>query len=153
MGSAEPNAAWSRAAPDEDLRVARLVGALLVRGELLEELLARADAGELRSRCPRPAQARQRMRSRARSTIFTGSPMSSTKISPPCPWRRPAARAAQASGMVMKYRFISGCVTVTGPALRDLLLKIGTTEPLEPSTLPKRTVTKRVLLRCESAWM
>ena len=44
----------------------------------------------------------------------------------------------------MKYRVISGCVTVTGPPRSIWRRKIGTTLPDEPSTLPKRTTTKRV---------
>ncbi len=49
-----------------------------------------------------------------------------------------------ASGIVMKYRVISGSVTVTGPPRSIWLRKIGTTLPDEPSTLPKRTETNRV---------
>ena len=45
----------------------------------------------------------------------------------------------------MKKRVISGWVTVTGPPRAICLRKIGMTEPDEPSTLPKRTATKRVL--------
>ena len=45
-----------------------------------------------------------------------------------------------ASGIVMKYRLIRGSVTVTGPPAAIWRRKIGTTEPEEPSTLPKRTV-------------
>ena len=44
-----------------------------------------------------------------------------------------------ASGIVMKKRVISGCVTVTGPPRAICRRKIGITEPDEPSTLPKRT--------------
>ena len=73
-------------APDEDLRVLRLVGVLGVGRELLEQLLAGPHAGEpdldVLVRLAGPDSA---IRSRARSTILTGSPMSSTKISPPCP--------------------------------------------------------------------
>src|SRR5213075_1870282 len=39
---------------------------------------------------------------------------------------------------------ISGCVTVTGPPASICLRKMGTTEPEEPRTLPKRTARKRV---------
>ena len=45
----------------------------------------------------------------------------------------------------MKNRVISGLVTVTGPPRSIWRRKIGITEPDEPSTLPKRTATKRVL--------
>ena len=41
---------------------------------------------------------------------------------------------------------MSGWVTVTGPPRAICSLKIGITLPVEPSTLPKRTVTKRVWL-------
>src|SRR6476620_1039577 len=44
----------------------------------------------------------------------------------------------------MKNRVISGVVTRTGPPRSICLRKIGITEPDEPSTLPKRTATKRV---------
>ena len=44
----------------------------------------------------------------------------------------------------MKYRITSGCVTVTGPPLRICSWKSGTTDPEEASTLPKRTIAKRV---------
>ncbi len=39
---------------------------------------------------------------------------------------------------------ISGWVTVTGPPAAIWRWNSGTTEPLEPSTLPKRTMLKRV---------
>ena len=84
----------------------------------------------------------------ARSTIFTGSPMSRMKISPP--WAMPPAwmTSRDASGMVMKKRSISGCVTVTGPPSAICFLKMGMTDPFEPSTLPKRTAANTVLERC-----
>ena len=44
----------------------------------------------------------------------------------------------------MKKRVISGCVTVTGPPAAICSRKRGITLPVEPSTLPKRTMTKRV---------
>jgi hypothetical protein len=40
--------------------------------------------------------------SRARSTIFTGSPMSSTKISPPLPISAACSTSCEASGIDMK---------------------------------------------------
>ncbi len=43
----------------------------------------------------------------------------------------------------MKYRTMSGCVTVTGPPRAICSRKIGTTLPEESSTLPNRTVTSR----------
>ncbi len=46
--------------------------------------------------------------------------------------------------MVMKKRSISGCVTVIGPPRRICSWKIGTTLPLEASTLPNRTTTNFV---------
>ena len=53
----------------------------------------------------------------------------------------------------MKYRVISGCVTVSGPPFAIWRRKIGITEPDEPSTLPKRTATNRVAtsVRCPNA--
>lgn len=39
---------------------------------------------------------------------------------------------------------MSGCVTVTGPPAAICALKIGITLPLDPRTLPKRTVTNCV---------
>src|SRR3984893_8693988 len=67
---------------------------------------------------------------------------------------------SQASRMVMKYRTISGWVTVTGPPASIWALNFGTTEPLEARTLPKRTAIRRmgglpplVLMRtASSAW-
>ena len=44
----------------------------------------------------------------------------------------------------MKKRVISGSVTVTGPPAAIWRRKIGTTEPEDPSTLPKRTAQKAV---------
>ena len=44
-----------------------------------------------------------------------------------------------ASGIVMKKRVMSGSVTVTGPPASIWRRKIGTTEPDELRTLPKRT--------------
>ena len=49
-----------------------------------------------------------------------------------------------ASGIVMKYRVIRSSVTVTGPPDAIWRRKIGTTDPDDPSTLPKRTTVKRV---------
>ena len=49
-----------------------------------------------------------------------------------------------ASGMVMKNRAMSSWVTVTGPPRSICDLKIGTTDPAEPSTVPKRTAENRV---------
>ena len=52
----------------------------------------------------------------------------------------------------MKYRVISGWVTVTGPPLAICCLNRGTTEPQLPNTLPKRTATNSVLLSLLAAW-
>src|ERR1041385_3435215 len=46
--------------------------------------------------------------------------------------------------MVMKYRTISGWVTVTGPPASICALNFGTTDPFEASTLPKRTEISRI---------
>ena len=80
----------------------------------------------------------------ARSRILTGSPMSSTKIWPRPPIAPAWITSAAASGIVMKKRVISASVTVTGPPRSIWRRKSGITEPVESSTLPKRTATKRV---------
>jgi hypothetical protein len=49
-----------------------------------------------------------------------------------------------ASGIVMKYRVTSGCVTVSGPPAASCRLNSGMTLPSDPSTLPKRTTRKSV---------
>ena len=79
----------------------------------------------------------------ARSTIRTGSPISSTNSwpKPPMP---PDWTTGSASGVVMKNRVISGWVTVTGPPRSICRRKIEITLPDEPRTLPKRTATNRV---------
>ncbi len=87
----------------------------------------------------------RRIRLRARSTIFTGSPMSRTKISPPFAYAPACSTRETASGMVMKYLMMSGCVTVTGPPASICFWKSGITLPLLPSTFPKRTATNSVL--------
>src|SRR3954453_8028198 len=62
----------------------------------------------------------------ARSTIFTGSPMSRTNTSPlPAPMSPARITSCTASGIVMKKRVISGCVTVTGPPRSFWLRKMG----------------------------
>ncbi len=71
----------------------------------------------------------RRIRSLARSTTFTGSPMSSTKTSPPSPITAAWSTSCTASGMVMKYRTMSGCVTVTGPPFWIWRRKVGMTLP------------------------
>ncbi len=88
-----------------------------------------------------------RIKVRATSTIFTCSPMSSTITSPSEPMAADCSTSWQASGMSMKNRSTSGCVTVTGPPRAIWAVKAGTTDPREPSTLPKRTLTKRPRLR------
>src|SRR6478736_2590919 len=80
----------------------------------------------------------------ARSMIRTGSPMSSTNTWPRPPIAPACTTSETASGIVMKYRVISGWVTVTGPPRSICLRKIGITLPDELRTLPKRTATKRV---------
>ena len=79
--------------------------------------------------------------------------MSSTKM-PPWPAPGSAAPATPstlacstsptASRTVMKYRCISGCVTVSGPPRSNCRRNSGTTDPVLPSTLPNRTVTQRI---------
>ena len=78
--------------------------------------------------------------------------MSRTYTSPPVPSEPERMMSCTASGIVMKYRVIRRSVTVTGPPRAIWRRKIGTTEPDEPRTLPKRTVAKRVTgKRCASA--
>ena len=78
---------------------------------------------------------------RASSRIDTGSPISRTKTSPLDSPSEPARITSwTASGIVMKKRVMRSSVTVTGPPAAIWRRKIGTTEPEEPSTLPKRTV-------------
>jgi hypothetical protein len=57
----------------------------------------------------------RRIMFRARSTIETGSPMSSTNTWPLRPIEPAWTISETASGIVMKNRVISGCVTPTGP--------------------------------------
>ena len=77
------------------------------------------------------------------SRILTCSPISRTNTSPSVPIE-PASRTSwQASGMSMKKRSTSGWVTVIGPPLCICAANACTTEPREPSTLPKRTETYR----------
>ena len=71
--------------------------------------------------------------------------MSKTKIWVPVDIVAASITRRQASGIVMKKRVMSGCVTVTGPPLAICSRKRGITEPFEPSTLPKRVVTNFVL--------
>ena len=70
--------------------------------------------------------------------------MSSTKISPPFAMPPAWMTSCTASGMVMKKRSMSGCVTVTGPPSAICFLNRGITLPLLPSTLPKRTAANTV---------
>jgi hypothetical protein len=83
---------------------------------------------------------------RARSTIETASPMSSTNTWPERPIEPACTISDTASGIVMKKRVISGWVTVTGPPRSIWRRKIGITLPDEPSTLPNRTATNRVAM-------
>ena len=88
--------------------------------------------------------------SRAMSTIRTGVPILRRKISPPFPIAPACMISPLASGMVIKYRVASGCVTVTGPPLAIWSLNKGTTLPELPITLPKRTAM--YIPRCEDAY-
>ena len=82
----------------------------------------------------------------AKSLILTGSPISRTKISPPLASAPAVITSETASGIVIKYLIISGCVTVTGPPFLICSLKSGITEPFEPKTLPNLTATNSVNL-------
>jgi hypothetical protein len=81
--------------------VRRGLGGFVVGQQFLVQLLAGAQAGE-GNRDLGLALARQRISMRASSTIFTGSPMSSTKIWPDCPISPACSTSCAASGMVMK---------------------------------------------------
>ena len=82
----------------------------------------------------------------AKSYIFTGSPISSTNISPPFAYVTACNISCTASGIVIKNLVISLCVTVTGPPLSICFLNSGITDPLLPNTLPNLTATYSVLL-------
>jgi hypothetical protein len=118
-------------------------------GEFLREFFARSHAGKFDLDIFFGPEPRQRIRCLARSTIFTGWPMSRTQIWPPLPIAKDCSTSWQASGIVIKKRRISGCVTVTGPPAAICFLKIGITLPFEPSTLPKRTATYFVRPFCK----
>ena len=81
----------------------------------------------------------------AKVTIFTGVPISNTKIRVPVANVAASITRRHASGIVIKNRFISGWVTVTGPPCSICSRNRGMTEPFEPRTLPKRVVTNFVL--------
>ena len=83
---------------------------------------------------------------RARSSIRIGSPISSTKISPPLAYAPACNTRDTASGIVIKYRIIFLSVTVTGPPSSICFRNRGITLPLLPNTFPKRTATNSVLL-------
>ena len=78
--------------------------------------------------------------SSASSMIVTGSPISSTNTSPPLGQR--AGADDELHGLRDRHEVARHprSVTVTGPPAAIWRRKIGTTEPEEPSTLPKRTV-------------
>ena len=75
------------------------------------------------------------------SAILTGTPMSRTMASPGRPIALACSTSWQASVIVMKYLVASGWVTVTGPAPAIWASNVGITEPLDPRTLPNRTLT------------
>ena len=76
----------------------------------------------------------------AKSSILTGSPISRTKTSPPFAIEPACITSCAASGMVIKKRVMSGSVSVIGPPSSICFLNLGTTDPEDPSTLPKRTI-------------
>src|SRR5204862_218166 len=76
--------------------------------------------------------------SRARSTIRTGSPMSSVRISPPLPCSPACSSNCVASESDMKKRVMSGCVTVTGPPRAICSAKRGITLPALPKRIDER---------------
>ena len=146
---APPRARPRRSAPRgrrEDLRVRGRVDRLAVVPELLVQLLARARCRRTRSGRPGRAPCRRGGScSRASSTICTGSPMSSTKTSPRPPIapgldderRRLRDRHEVARHLGVRDRHRPAPLDLP-PEDRDRR------DPDEPSTLPKRTATKRV---------
>ena len=78
----------------------------------------------------------------ASSMIFMRSPMSSKYDSPFLPTPPVCRTSEQASGMVIKYRSMSGEVTVTGPPFFICSIKRGRIEPRDPKTLPNLTNIK-----------
>ena len=126
----EPVGIDRRARDQVDLRMRARGRRLAVADELLVELLARRRPDELdrdvASRAPCP---------RAGSSCPPGRRCAPAR---PCRARRPARgrrsrrpgrSSCTASGIVMKKRVISGCVTVTGPPRAIWRRKIGITEP------------------------
>src|SRR5438093_2217535 len=81
---------------------------------------------------------------RAMSTIRTGCPIWRRNVSFPPPIAPAVRTSCTASGIVMKYRDASGCVTVTGPPRAICLRNVGITDPSLPRTLPNRTAMNRV---------
>ncbi len=71
--------------------------------------------------------------------MSTGSPMSSTRLSPAPPIAPHWMTSSTASGMVMKYRVTRASVRVMGPPRATWSAKVCSTEPRLPSTLPNRT--------------
>ena len=69
----------------------------------------------------------------------TGSPMSSTNISPALAMLAASMTSPTASSTVMKKRVTSGWVTVTGSPFSICSDSTDRNEPRLPSTLPKRT--------------
>ena len=69
----------------------------------------------------------------------TGSPMSSTKVSPSSAMLADSMTNPTASSTVMKNRVTSGCVTVTASPFSICSDSTDRNEPRLPRTLPKRT--------------
>ena len=105
---------WSNVSCSQAGSSARMLGAQdLLRGrrlrplvrveQLLVQLLARAAARSTSIAMSRSGSSPEsRIMSRARSMIFTGSPISSTKTSPPCTSEPARITSWTASGIVMK---------------------------------------------------
>src|SRR5579859_6343400 len=118
--------------------------------DFLEQLLARADAGELDLDVdigPQPGQANHLTRQmddldRLAHIEHKNPPamifgMVETE-------RRSLQHQLDRLADGHEIGVISGSVTVKGPPAASWRWNSGTTEPVEPSTLPKRTVTKQV---------
>ena len=85
----------------------------------------------------------------AKSTIFTCSPISSMKTSPPLAYCPAWITKLDASEIVIKNLVTSLWVTVTGPPSDICFLKRGITDPEELITFPKRTIQNLVEFELE----
>ena len=133
-------------------RRARAQDAVRVRGnrplagaeQLLAQLLARPRADDLDRDLASGSCPESRIMLRARSMIFTCSPISSTNVSPPRAMLAGADHELDRLGNRHEVALHVGMRDRHRAALLDLARNSGTTLPLEPSTLPNRTQQKTV---------